>query len=414
MMKSPESVDLASPAFKASPYEYWQMLREHAPVQRISLSGGGAAWLISRYDDAMSVLGDARFAKDPLKARADAGSTPPWMPGPLRALSRNMLDLDEPDHRRLRSLVQKAFTPRVVEEMRPRIEAIAARLLDSIERRNDGRSDLIAEFAAPLPVTVIAEMLGVPESDRVKFHRWSNHIVAADTSRWHKLRAIPSGIAFILFLRRLIRERRAAPGSDLLSRLIEVQEAGDHLSDDELLAMCFLLLVAGHETTVNLIGNGVLALLENPVQMTRLRATPELTEAAVEEMLRYHSPLQLATERYTTAELTVRGTTIPRGALVFVALSSANRDETAFADAAQFDLSRQPNRHLAFGHGIHYCLGAPLARLEGQIAIRSLLDRFSRIDLLSAPSSTLRWRRGLVLRGLESLPVRLSRRSSSS
>lgn len=403
---SPKDPDLASPQFKADPHRYFARLRREAPVHKVRLRGGSTAWLVTRYEDAVTVLASSQFAKDPAKARGDAGSNPPWLPGPLRALSRNMLDLDEPDHRRLRSLVQKAFTPRVVEEMRPRIVAIASDLLDAIGKRDLRSIDLIGEYAAPLPVTVIAELLGVPEADRRKFHRWSNHIVAADTSTWHKVRAIPSGIAFLMYLRKLISGRRDALQDDLLSRLIEVHDAGDRLSADELLAMCFLLLIAGHETTVNLIGNGVLALLENPEQMERLRREPALIESAVEEMLRYGSPLQMATERYTTGEVNVGGTTIPRGALVYVVLASANRDDDALADATRFDIARQPNRHLAFGHGIHHCLGAPLARLEGQIAIRLLLDRFSTIEL---GANDLTWRRGLVLRGVEALPVRLLR-----
>ncbi|HEU4889314.1 MAG TPA: cytochrome P450 [Thermoanaerobaculia bacterium] len=400
--------DLASSQFKAEPYRHWSLLRDLAPVHSVRLRNGTLAWLVSRYDDAAAVLGNPQFVKDPLKAKGHGGSKPPWLPGPLRALSRNMLDLDEPDHRRLRNLVQKAFTPRVVEEMRPRIEHIASGLLDAIERRGDNCADLIADYAAPIPVTVIAELLGVAEEDRRKFHRWSNHIVAADTSLWHQLRAIPAGFAFILFLRRLIRQRREALGDDLLSRLIEVQDEGDRLSADELLAMCFLLLVAGHETTVNLIGNGVLALLENPEQMQRLRDEPALIAPAVEEMLRYSSPLQLATERYATTPVTIGEVTIPRGALVYVALASANRDEKAFSCPAEFQPDRQPNRHLAFGHGIHYCLGAPLARLEGQIAIRLLLERFREIYLVPE-SRDLRWRQGLVLRGVEALPVIVSR-----
>lgn len=400
--------DLASSEFKAEPYVHWMLLRDLAPVHSVRLRNGSHAWLVSRYDDAVAVLSNPQFVKDPLKAKGDGGSKPPWLPGPLRALSRNMLDLDEPDHRRLRNLVQKAFTPRVVEEMRPRIECIATKLLDAIERRGDNAAELIAEYAAPLPVTVIAELLGVANDDRRKFHRWSHAIVAADTSGWHKVRAIPAGFAFILFLRRLIRQPRSGLRDDLLSRLIEVQDEGDRLSADELLAMCFLLLVAGHETTVNLIGNGVLALLENPEQMQRLRDEPALIPSAVEEMLRYSSPLQLATERYATADVKVGEVTIPRGALVYVVLSSANRDEKAFSCPAEFQLDRQPNRHLAFGHGIHYCLGAPLARLEGQIAIRLLLERFSEIHL-SRGTGELRWRRGLVLRGVESLPVIVSR-----
>jgi cytochrome P450 PksS len=399
--------DYASGTFKAMPHEHWALLRRHAPVHRVRLRNGATAWLITRYEDAVAVLGDARFAKDPLRAKSETGSKPPWLPGPLRALSRNMLDVDEPDHRRLRTLVQKAFTPRVVEELRPRIESIAHELLDAIERRGTGTADLIAEYAAPLPVTVIAELLGVEQSDRRRFHRWSSDVVAADTSAWHKLRAIPSGIAFILFLRKLIRTRRAALGEDLLSRLIEAQDAGDRLSADELLAMCFLLLVAGHETTVNLIGNGVLALAEHPAQMARLREQPELIATAVEEMLRYGSPLQFATERYATADVEIAGLRMPRGSLVYVVLASANRDEATFRDAMQFDVAREPNRHLAFGHGIHYCLGAPLARLEGQIAIRMLLERFGSIEL--QPGTPLQWRRGLVLTGVESLPLRLAR-----
>lgn len=398
----PHEPDLSGSTFKAAPYGYYSTLREHAPVHSIRLRNGATAWLVSRHDDAVAVLGDPRFAKDPAAAK---GTSPPWLPGPLRALSRNMLDLDEPDHRRLRDLVQKAFTPRVVEEMRPRIHDIAGRLLDTIERK--GTADLIADYASPIPVTVIAELLGVPERERAKFHRWSTHLVAADTSAWHKVRAIPAGLAFILFLRRLIRTRRAALQDDLLSRLIEVHEAGDRLSADELLAMSFLLLVAGHETTVNLIGNGILTLLQHPEAMERLRRDPALIAAAVEEMLRYASPLQMATERYATTAVEIAGVTIPRGAVVYVVLAAANRDEAAFRDAARFDIDRQPNRHLAFGHGIHYCLGAPLARLEGQIAIRALLERFSRIALVSG--ATLRWRRGLVLNGVEALPVRVAR-----
>jgi cytochrome P450 PksS len=402
--------DLASPGFKAMPYRHWALLREFAPIYTVRLRNGSLAWLITRYDDALAVLGNPQFAKDPIKAKDAAGSKPPWLPGPLRALSRNMLDVDEPDHRRLRNLVQKAFTPRVVEELRPRIEIIAATLMKAIESKPDARVDLIAEYAAPIPVTVIAELLGVPDRDRGKFHRWSNRIVAADTSPWHKLQAIPPGIAFIYFLRQLIRDRRSSLGGDLLSALIEVHDADDRLSSDELLAMCFLLLIAGHETTVNLIGNGVLALLENPDQMARLRAEPALIGSAVEEMLRYSSPLQMATERYATSTISVGGVRIPRGSLVYVVLSGANRDDKAFPDASAFDITREPNRHLAFGHGIHYCLGAPLARLEGQIAIRMLLDKFEKIELDIPKGIALTWRRGLILRGVEHLPVRVWRR----
>jgi cytochrome P450 len=402
--------DLASPAFKAHPHEHFAMMRHTTPVQQMRLRNGAIAWLVTRYEDGVAVLADARFAKDPLKSNDEAGSKPPWLPRSLRALSRTMLDLDEPDHRRLRGVVQRAFTPRVVDALRPRIESIAAQLLETIEQRGRQRTvDLIAEYAAPIPVTVIAELLAVPERDRPRFHRWSNHIVQADTSMWHRIRAIPSAFAFIGLLRRLIRQRRLDIRDDLLSGLIQVQDNGDRLSADELLAMCFLLLIAGHETTVNLIGNGLLALLEHPEQMTRLRNEPALIAPAIEEMLRYGSPLQMTTERYATTDVEVGGVAIPRGALVYVVLASTNRDDETFADADRFDVARSPNRHLAFGHGIHYCLGAPLARLEGQIAIQLLLGRFGEIQLANQEMKELKWRRGLVLRGVESLPVRLSR-----
>jgi cytochrome P450 PksS len=327
------------------------------------------------------------------------------MPATLRALSRNMLDLDGPDHRRLRGLVQKAFTPAMVDGMRERVTAICDSLLDRLEIAD--RPDLIRDYALPLPVTIIAEILGVPEDQRRDFQRWSNAVVAADSSTWHLLRAIPSCLAFLRFLRKLVRRKRIDPGNDLLSRLTTVEEAGDHLSEDELLAMAFLLLIAGHETTVNLIGNGMLALLEHPAELERLRSDPRLMTSAVEEMLRFSSPLQMATERYAREDVVVSGVRIPRGSLVYVLLASANRDPSAFPDADRFDIAREPNRHLAFGFGIHFCLGAPLARAEGQIAIARLLQRFATVKL-DVPTAKLRWRRGLILRGLESLQVSLS------
>jgi cytochrome P450 len=400
MTRSFSDPDLAATAFKADPFPYFAHLRATDPIHRIKLRSGQTAWLITRYDDAVSVLADQRFAKDPSMAREKTKPFP--LPRILRALERTMLDVDEPDHRRLRTLVQKAFTPRVVEGLRPRIQSITDNLLDRIASREP--VDLVKRFALPLPVTVIADMLGVDEEDRPRFHRWSKNIVAADASPWRMLLAMPDAIAFVLFLRQLIRRRTAAPQDDLLSQLTLVEDGGDHLSSHELIAMAFLLLIAGHETTVNLIGNGVLALLQHPSELELLRQNPALIVTAVEEMLRFGSPLQLATERYASEDLQVAGVTIPRGALVYVALASANRDEQVFADADRFDLRRQPNRHLAFGSGIHYCLGAPLARLEGQVAISRLVERFPHMKL-AGRADDLRWRRGLVLRGLEALSV---------
>jgi cytochrome P450 PksS len=298
--------------------------------------------------------------------------------------------------------VQDAFTPRLVEQMRGRIQALADRLLDQVQGR--GGMDLIRDFALPLPTTVIADILGVPVEDRHKFHRWSNALVSAGSSTWGLLKAVPNGWALLRYVRKFIRRHRGRPREDLVSALARAEEAGDRLSDDELLAMVFLLLVAGHETTVNLIGNGTLALLEHPDQRERLRSDPALIKPAVEELLRYASPVDMATERYAREDVTVAGVSIPRGDMVFAVVASANRDERQFPNPDALDLTREPNRHLAFGLGAHFCLGASLARLEGQIAIGTLLRRFPDLRLAVAPE-VLRWRRGLVLRGLEGLPV---------
>jgi len=399
-------VDLASPEFKADPYPFFARLREQAPVCRVVLPGGQAAWLITRYEDVAAALKEERLAKDRSKALTpDQAARQPWIPAMFRPLTRNMLDLDPPDHTRLRGLVQKAFTPRLVERMRVRAQSLTEELLDAALRSR--RADLIRDYALPVPTTIIAEMLGVPVEDRHRFHRWSRVIVASDPSGPGMLKAIPPVLFFLRYIRRLVSARRADPRDDLLSALARAEEAGDQLDEDELLAMIFLLLVAGHETTVNLIGNGTLALMRNPGQMEKLRAEPSAIRSAVEELLRYESPLATATERFAREDIAVAGVTIPRGGLVYAVLASANRDPRQFPDPDTLDLAREPNKHLAFGLGIHYCLGAPLARLEGEIAISTLLRRAPGLRLSVAPEA-LRWRRGLVLRGLESLPVILA------
>lgn len=396
-------VDLASPEFKADPYPFFARLRETAPVCRVILPGRQTAWLITRYDDVAGALKDGRFAKDPNNALTpDQAARQPWVPKMFRPLTRNMLDLDPPDHTRLRGLVQKAFTPRLVERMRERVASLTGELLDAALRR--GSFDLIRDYALPIPTTIISEMLGVPAGDRHRFHRWSEVIVATSPSGPGMAKAIPSVFFFLRYIRRLVRARRAEPRDDLVSALAKAEEAGDQLSEDELLAMIFLLLVAGHETTVNLIGNGALALMRHPGQMERLRGDPSLVKTAVEELLRYESPLVTATERFAREDIPIAGVVIPRGELVYAVLASANRDPRQFPEADTLDVAREPNRHLAFGLGIHYCLGAPLARLEGEIAIAALLRRAPGLRL-AVPPERLRWRRGLVLRGLESLPV---------
>jgi cytochrome P450 len=408
--KNPTSPpDLASPRFKANPHPFYARLRAEAPVWRTTLPDKRAAWLVTRYEDVGRVLKDGTFAKDRLNAMDPKQLTKtPWVPSFLKPLERNMLDLDDPDHARLRALVSKAFTPRLIERMRGRIVALCGDLLDAMERERwrKGGAELVADYALPLPATVIAELLGVPTEDHAKFHRWSNRLVSVSSTR-DMVRAVPAALAFVRYLRKLIEKRRADPRDDLVTELIRAEEAGDRLSEDELLAMAFLLLVAGHETTVNLISGSALALLERPEQADALRNDPSLAKPAVEELLRYTSPVEMATERYPREDVEIGGTTIPRGELVLAVLGSANRDERHFEDPNVLDLARDPNRHLAFGRGgVHHCLGAPLARMEGQIALSAFLKRFPEARLAVAPES-LRWRRGVFLRGLERLPLTL-------
>jgi cytochrome P450 PksS len=405
-MATIDKVDISSPAFKADPYPYFARLREEAPVHRIILGDKRPAWLVTRYDDVVTVLKDDRFVKDKRSAmNRDQIAREPWIPAMLKPLERNMLDSDAPEHTRLRGLVHRAFSPRLVENMRGRIQRLTDELLDAIAPR--GQMDLIRDYALPIPTTIIAEMLGVPLRDRHKFQRWSNTIVSTVPSKLAMFKAIPALIFFLRYIRKLVQIRRADPQDDLVSALLEAREAGDTLSEDELLAMISLLLIAGHETTVNLIGNGILALIEHPDQMDRLRNDPSLIKPAVEELLRYDGPLETATERYAREDTTIAGVTIPRGEIVFAVLASANRDERQFDHASTLDLSREPNRHVAFGQGMHFCLGAPLARLEGQIAINSLLRRIPDLRL-GVPRQALRRRPGLVLHGLKSLPVTFS------
>jgi cytochrome P450 len=398
-----DATHIAGPAFKADPFPFYARLRAETPLCRAILPTREPAWLVTRYDDVVAVLKDDRFVKDPANALTPAQAAGRrWFRKMFKSLQRNMLNVDPPDHTRLRALVHKAFTPRLVEQMRGRVETLTNELLDAVQPR--GRMDLIRDYALPLPATVIAEMLGVPVADRDRFHRWSNAVMSAAASTWGLVKAVPSAWALLRYVRRLIRKRRRDPRDDLVSALIRAEEAGDTLSEDELSAMVFLLLVAGHETTVNLIGNGTLALLEHPDQLERLRADPALIKPAVEELLRFTSPVEMATERYAREDVTIAGVTIPRGEMVSAVIASADRDERQFPNPDVLDLTREPNRHVAFGLGAHFCLGASLARLEGQIAIGTLLRWAPGLRLAVAPDA-VRWRRGMLLRGLASLPV---------
>jgi cytochrome P450 PksS len=396
--------DFKSQRFKANPFPLYARLREEAPVFRIKGPGNEVGWLVTRYDDVNQVLKHGGISKDRLGSMTpEQRAKLPWFFKFFTPLVQNMLSRDPPDHTRLRALVHKAFTPRLIERLRSRVQALSDSLLDAAARK--GSMDLVEEYAFLLPVTIIAEMLGVPPGDYRKFQRWSNRLVS-NTDMTDVLLSVPSVVMFTRYLRKLIAQRRTALGDDLLSALIQAEEAGDKLTPDELVSMVFLLLVAGHETTVNLISGGTLALLQHPEQLERLRKEPGLIEPAVEELLRYASPVEIATERIARDVVTVSGVTIPRGDLVFAVLASANRDERQFKNPDTLDLGREPNKHVSFGMGIHYCLGAPLARLEGQIAIQTLVNRFPNLRL-AKPAESLKWRTGVLMRGPKQLPVKL-------
>ena len=403
------SLDLSTPAFKADPGPVCAHLRAEQPVARISVAIGsaGEAYLVNRYDDALAVLRDERFVKDVRHARPLDDLKLPWTPAALKPLSHTLLDADGEEHRRLRNLVRDAFAPQL---RRPARAARAADHRRPAYPHGGTRADLVADFALPLPLTVIGEILGVPERDRLRFRRWVNSLLGVTASSRPTLRMLlklPSILAMIRSMRRLIADHRARPQDDLVGRLVGMQDNGDRLTDDELLAMVLVLLIAGYETTVNLIATGTLLLLRQPDQLARLRDDPGLIGPAVEELLRLATPIDVATERYAREDVEIAGVTIPRGALVLVNIRSANGDERRFAQTSEsLDLARADNHHLSFGQGVHYCLGAPLARMEGRVAMARLIQRFPELSL-AAPAESLRWRPGLSLRGLEKLPVNL-------
>ena len=386
--------------FTTDPYAYYERLRVQGPIHWLP----PGLWMVTRYDDCLALLSDERLSTDPTRAGIfDALLPPGWGPGSAvdGLLRRLLMFMDPPDHTRLRSLVAAAFSRRSVEDLRPRIATIASGLLDEI----DGEFDLIADFAYPLPVAVIAEMLGVPLSDRERFGAWSRElvqIVAVNEPVPEVIDGANATIeAFFDYFRDLAAQRRASPRSDLLSALIEATDDGNRLTEDELLATCVLLLVAGHETTANLIGNGMLALLRRPSELDRLRADTALISGAVDELLRYDSPVQ-ATARTTLAELEVGGRVIGPGERLVLLLGSANRDPARFERPDELVIDRAPNHHLALGGGIHFCLGAPLAKLEARIAISSLLERFSSLELAE---EGVEWRQSYPIRGLKELSV---------
>jgi pimeloyl-[acyl-carrier protein] synthase len=385
------------PEFVADPYPMYHRLRVEDPVHHSPLG----FWVLTRYPDVMAMLRDPRLIKEPIAAFVAARFGMAVPPG----LGLSMLDRDPPDHTRLRGLVSKAFTPRALERLRPEIQQIVDGLLDEAQSR--GSMDLIEEFAYPLPVRVICEMLGVPVKDHERFKRWGLDIargldaIMLPPDSEVGQRSVSGRRALADYFRGLIAERRAAPRDDMLSALIAAEEAGDKLNEEELLATCILLLVAGHETTVNLIGNGTLALLRHPAELRKLRENPGLIGTAVEELLRFDGPVQ-RTARIPSEDITIGGQTIGKGEMVMPFLGAADRDPTQFPDPDRLDITRADNRHIAFGMGIHFCLGAPLARMEGQIAINTLLARLPKLALATDRPT---FRQSLTLRGLETLPV---------
>ena len=407
--ETPAPPPLFDRAFIDDPYPAYAWLREHSPVHRTRLPNGVEAYLVTRHEDVKAVLADPRLSKNA------AASFPGWRPGRTgipgehrSGIAAHLLNLDPPDHTRLRGLVSKAFTPRRIAEFAPQIRRIADELLDACERtarEGDGTVDLIRGYACPLPVSVILEMLGVPPEDQAIFHEWAFGVVdrggGARGGVGRSVKRIRG------YLRDIIHKKRLNPGDDLLTALVRASDHGEHLSEDEAASMAFILLFAGFETTINLIGNGSLALLTHPQQRERLRAEPGLLDNAVEELMRYDGPVEFGTWRFTTEPISVGGVRIPAGEPVLAVLAAADRDPERFPEPDVLDLGRAATGHLALGHGIHFCIGAPLARLEGRIGFERLLARYPEVTLAS-PAESLRWHSGLIMRGLYELPVRLA------
>jgi cytochrome P450 len=385
---------------KLNPYRSYQDLREKDPIHRTRLFNG---WVLSRYADCASVLRDPRFSADRTKSNFGGEMKALEERSPYaRATSQMMLFRDPPDHTRLRGLVSKAFTPKSVGALEPRIREIVNELLDEAAAKG-GRLDIIKDLAYPLPVIVIAEMVGVPPEDRVRFKAWSDAVgegLEPMLTQEQLQRADAAVLALKDYFAGIIAERRREPREDLVSALVQAEEEGDRLSEEELYTTLILLLVAGNETTTNLIGNGTLALLRHPGQYELLRNQPEIVESAVEELLRYDSPVQ-STGRVATEDLDLNGVRVRKGEFVVTLIGAANRDPEQFPDPNRLDLARKDNRHLSFGMGNHFCMGAPLARLEGRIAFSALAERYSELRL----DGIALWRGQVILRGLSSLPV---------
>jgi len=388
------------------PFPLFAGVRNRGVAHPVTLADGHDAWLIVGYEEARAALNDARLSKDMHAALATgAGVVAEGLPGP--GFARHMLSVDPPDHTRLRRLVQAAFTRGRIEGLRPRVQAIVDELLDGVAACGPGgRVDLVSTFAFPLPFTVICELLGVPEPDRAPLGQGLTRLLVPTSTAAEYARAKQASDAVVAMLGALAEAKRATPGDDLISALISARDGDERLDTQELLSTIFQLIVAGHDTTTTLIGNSVVALLCNPGQLAKLQADPGKIPEAIEELLRYDAPVPHSTFRYATEPVPIGGVTIPAGSQVIISLAAANRDRGRYPDADTLDIDRAGVRHLSFGHGIHHCLGATLARMEGQLALGSLLTRFPQLRL-AVPPAELRWGHGdgLVLRGLSELPV---------
>ncbi|HDR8128725.1 cytochrome P450 [Bacillus thuringiensis] len=397
-----DGINLASAQFKEDAYEIYKESRKKQPILFVNQVEIGKEWLITRYEDALPLLKDNRLKKDWKNVFSQDIKNMYLSVDNSDHLTTHMLNSDPPNHSRLRSLVQKAFTPKMIAQLDGRIERIADDLISDIERK--GTLNLVDDYSFPLPIIVISEMLGIPKEDQAKFRIWSHAVIASPETPEEIKETEKQLSEFITYLQYLVDIKRKEPKEDLVSALILAESEGHKLSARELYSMIMLLIVAGHETTVNLITNTVLALLENPNQLQLLKDNPKLIDSAIEEGLRYYSPVEVTTARWAAEPFQIHDRTIEKGDMVVIALASANRDETVFENPEVFDITRENNRHIAFGHGSHFCLGAPLARLEAKIAITNLFNRMPELKI-KGNREEIKWQGNYLMRSLEELPL---------